>query len=145
AAINRPFSWPLARDLRTLKVGFIEDGKAIADRRELVVLRELGVQLVPLKLHVKQPLNALRLILTAESAAAFDDITRKGITEGLNTWPDSFRRGQFIPAVEYLRANRLRTLLIRDMEEALAPVDVLMGGDTLLWSNLTGHPALVLP
>src|SRR5205823_13178198 len=133
------------RDLRALKVGYIDDGKAIADRRELVVLRDLGVNLVPMKIQIKQPLNAMQMILTAESAAAFDDITRKGVTEGLNTWPASFRRGQFIPAVEYLRANRLRTLLIRDMEEALAPVDVLVGGDTLLWSNLTGHPALVLP
>jgi Asp-tRNA(Asn)/Glu-tRNA(Gln) amidotransferase A subunit family amidase len=100
---------------------------------------------VPLKITVKQPVGAMLLILTVEAATAFDDVTRKGITEGLNDWPNTFRRGQFIPAVEYLRANRLRTLLLRDIEEALAPVDVLVGGNTLAWSNLTGHPALVLP
>ncbi len=145
AAVNHPFSWPLARDLRALKVGYVGDAKGAADRKELAVLRELGVQLVPLKIQVKQPLAALRLILNVEAAAAFDDLTRKGITEGLNTWPATFRQGQFVPAVEYLRANRLRTLLIRDLEEVMAQVDMLVGGDTLTWSNLTGHPALVLP
>ena len=132
----------MARDLRSLRVGFAEGDK---DRPELAVLRELGVKLVPVKIVIKQPPNALHLILNVEAAAAFDDVTRKNITEGLNSWPDSFRRSQFVPAVEYLRANRLRTLLLRDMEEAMSQVDVLVGGNTLLWSNLTGHPALVLP
>jgi Asp-tRNA(Asn)/Glu-tRNA(Gln) amidotransferase A subunit family amidase len=145
AAINRPFSWPPARDLRTLKVGYVDDGKALADRRELVVLRDMGLKLVPLKLTIRQPVDAVLLILTVEAATAFDDLTRKGISEGLNTWPATFRRGQFIPAVEYLRANRLRSLLIRDIEEVLAPVDVLVGGDTVAWSNLTGHPMLAVP
>src|SRR5581483_1322534 len=79
SAVNQPFSWPPQRDLRSLKVGYVDDGKPIADHRELVVLREQGVQLVPLKIQVKQPLGALQMILTAESAAAFDDVTRKGI------------------------------------------------------------------
>lgn len=145
AAVNHPFSWPLARDLRTLKVGYIGDDKALTERQELTVLRDLGVKLAPVKLQIKFPVNALLMILTVEAAAAFDDLTRKGITEGLNSWPQTFRRGQFAPAVEYLRANRLRSLLIRDVEEVLSQVDVLVGGDTLAWSNLTGHPCLVVP
>ena len=52
-------------------------------------------------------------MLGTEAAAVFDELTRKHITEGLNTWPDTFRNGQFVPAVEYLRAARVRTKLMR--------------------------------
>jgi Asp-tRNA(Asn)/Glu-tRNA(Gln) amidotransferase A subunit family amidase len=83
--------------------------------------------------------------LTVEAATAFDDVTRRGITEGLNTWPRTFRQGQFIPAVEYLRANRIRTLLMQEMDELMSQVDLYVGGNDLLLANLTGHPTLVLP
>ena len=66
-------------------------------------------------------------MLTAESAAAFDEITRNHVTEGLNKWPDSFREGQFIPAVEYLRAARVRTLLMRAMAKVMEQVDLYVG------------------
>ena len=144
AAVDRPFSWPMRRDLRSLRVGYVEGGTPVEKRRELTVLRDLGVKLVPIKLPDKLPVNALRYILTAEAATAYDDITRKGITEGLNSWPGTFRLGQFIPAVEYLRANRIRTLLMRAMEEVMATVDAYVGGNDLLLTNLTGHPTLVL-
>ena len=101
--------------------------------------------LVPLGRPAKYPVDALDLILTAETAAAFDELTRKGITEGLNTWPRTFRTGQFIPAVEYIRANRIRTLLMREMDELMEKVDLYVGGNDLLVTNLTGHPTVVLP
>jgi Asp-tRNA(Asn)/Glu-tRNA(Gln) amidotransferase A subunit family amidase len=145
AAVDRPFAWPLRRDLRSLRVGYVEGGKPAAERDELRVLRDLGVQLVPIKLPNKLPVAALHLILTVEAATVFDDLTRKGITEGLNGWPSTFRQGQFIPAVEYLRANRVRTLLMREMEEVMAGVDAYVGGNDLLITNLTGHPTVVLP
>jgi Asp-tRNA(Asn)/Glu-tRNA(Gln) amidotransferase A subunit family amidase len=145
SAVDRPFSWPLRRDLRTLRVGYVEQRTAAKERRDLAVLRDLGVKLVPIKLPDKLPVFALRYILTAEAATVFDDLTRKGITEGLNTWPGTFRLGQFISAVEYLRANRLRTLLMHQMEEVMATVDAYVGGNDLLLANLTGHPTLVLP
>jgi Asp-tRNA(Asn)/Glu-tRNA(Gln) amidotransferase A subunit family amidase len=145
AAVDYPFSWPLRRDLRSLRVGYVEDQKPTKDHNELAVLRDLGVKLVPIKLPNKQPVAALRLILTVEAATAFDEITRQGITEGLNQWPGAFRRGQFVTAVEYLRANRVRTLLMREMEEVMSTVDAYVGGNDLLLANLTGHPTLVLP
>jgi Asp-tRNA(Asn)/Glu-tRNA(Gln) amidotransferase A subunit family amidase len=144
-AVDRPFSWPLRRDLRTLRVGYVEGDKSVKEREELNVLRDLGVQLVPIKLPNQQPVGALRLILTVEASAAFDEITRQGITEGLNEWPRTFQRGQFIPAVDYLRANRIRTLLMQEMDEMMARVDLYVGGNDLLLANLTGHPTLVLP
>jgi Asp-tRNA(Asn)/Glu-tRNA(Gln) amidotransferase A subunit family amidase len=100
------------------------------------------------------PSGALASILTAEAAAAFDDLTRSGKDATLvrqieDAWPNVFRQGQTIPAVEYIRANRFRTLLMRQIEGALADVDVWVvpsfGGDVLLTTNLTGHPAVVLP
>jgi Asp-tRNA(Asn)/Glu-tRNA(Gln) amidotransferase A subunit family amidase len=145
SAVDRPFAWPPRRDLRALKVGYVEGPGDAKDRAELRVLRDLGVRLVPIKLPAKYPLQPLQLILDTEAATAFDELTRKGITEGLNAWPRTFRAGQFVPAVEYLRANRLRTLLMREMEEVMGQVDLYVQGNDLLLTNLTGHPSVVLP
>jgi Asp-tRNA(Asn)/Glu-tRNA(Gln) amidotransferase A subunit family amidase len=145
SAVDRPFSWPLRRDLRSLRIGYVEGRTPAKERGELTVLRDLGLKLVPIKLPDKFPVNALRFILTAEAATVFDEITRKGITEGLNTWPGTFRTGQFISAVEYLRANRIRTLVMREMHEVMTTVDAYVGGNDLLLANLTGHPTLVMP
>jgi Asp-tRNA(Asn)/Glu-tRNA(Gln) amidotransferase A subunit family amidase len=144
AAVDRPYSWPSSRDLRTLKVGYFEGGTA-AKRDDLRVLRDLGVKLLPIKLPTMYPLGALQTILGTEAAAAFDDVTRAGITEGLNSWPQTFRHGQFVPAVEYLRANRIRGLIMQEMEETMSAVDLYVGGNDLLLTNLTGHPTAVLP
>jgi Asp-tRNA(Asn)/Glu-tRNA(Gln) amidotransferase A subunit family amidase len=145
AAVDRPFTWPLGRDIRSLRVGYIEGQKAAKERQELEVLRDLGVKLVPIKLPEKQNMWALTLILDAEAATVFDEITRQGITEGLNDWPRTFRLGQFIPAVEYLRANRIRMQLMQEMEEVMSKVDLYVGGNDLLLTNMTGHPTLILP
>jgi Asp-tRNA(Asn)/Glu-tRNA(Gln) amidotransferase A subunit family amidase len=145
SAVDRPFVWPPRRDLRTMKVGYIEGDTAIKDRVELQILLDLGVRLVPIKLPSRYPIDALRMILGTEAAAVFDELTRKGITDGLNAWPRSFRLGQFVPAVEYLRANRIRSLLMRAMEDVMAQVDLYVDGDDLVLTNLTGHPTVVLP
>ena len=85
-------------------------------------------------------------MLGTEAAAVFDEITRKHITEGLNTWPNTFRNGQFVPAVEYLRAARVRTKLMRAMAERMTAVDLYVGsGEDLSITNLTGHPTVVFP
>jgi Asp-tRNA(Asn)/Glu-tRNA(Gln) amidotransferase A subunit family amidase len=176
-AVDGPFRWPYDRDVRTLKVGYVpelfeedrtadmdadvpEERKAQVrewqefDRRTLEVLRSLGVDLIPLSLPDSHPVRSLSLILTAEAACAFDELTRDGRDDQLvrqvaNAWPNVFRQGQTIPAVEYLRANRIRTLVMREMEERLDGFDAYVvpsfGGDHLLLTNLTGHPCVVLP
>jgi len=85
------------------------------------------------------------MILDTEAAAVFDEVTTQGITEGLNDWPETFRRMRFVSAVDYLRANRIRTLLMREMEEMMSQVDLYVGGGDLVITNLTGHPTVVLP
>jgi len=174
SAVDRAFEWPPARDVRTLKVGYVEalfaeDRSAQADSEEtkenlrewqqhdnrtLETLRGLGVTLTPVKLPSNSPVASLSMILAAEAAAAFDELTRSGrddlmVRQVADAWPNVFRQGQMIPAVEYLRANRIRTLVMREMEENLAGVDAYLcpsfGGDNLLLTNLTGHPSVVLP
>lgn len=145
ASVTRPFRWPLNRDLRSLKVGYLETKKDVKDRTDLQVLRDLGVKLLPIQLPDKYPAET-STILYAECAAAFDDLTRKGSDEGINTWGHTFRQGQYIPAVEYIRANRIRTLLMREMETIFEKVDLYVGGFADLGiTNLTGHPTAVLP
>jgi len=147
AAVERPFRWPAERPLKDLRVGYFEGKKEVADRKELTVLKDLGAKLVPIQLPDKYPAGDLRIILTAEASAAFDDLMRKGVTEGLNSWPGTFREGEYIPAVEYIRANRVRTLLIREMERLFEKVDLYVQTAPLdlTITNLTGHPTAVLP
>src|SRR5207245_71005 len=97
------------------------------------------------KLPSKYPVSALHVILGTEAACAFDEVTRQGITEGLNSWPRTFRQGEFVPAIEYLRANRIRSLVMQEMREVMEKVDLYVGGNDLLLANLTGHPTAVLP
>ncbi|MBA3570687.1 MAG: amidase, partial [Pyrinomonadaceae bacterium] len=97
---------------------------------------------------------ALRVILVAEAAAAFDDLTRSGEINQLSgqepgDWPNTFRSSRFIPAVEYIRAQRARTLLMLEMDALMSKWDVFVspapGSASLLITNLTGHPAVCVP
>jgi Asp-tRNA(Asn)/Glu-tRNA(Gln) amidotransferase A subunit family amidase len=144
-AVDRSFAWPPRRDVRSLRVGYIENDRAIDERRELRILRDLGVKLAPIELPKEHPVGPLTVILNTEAAAAFDDLTREGVRDGIGRWATTFRKCQFVPAVEYLRANRIRTLLIRDMEAVMAGVDAYVNGDDLTLTNLTGHPTVVVP
>ncbi len=145
--VDRPFDWPAKRGPKGIKVGYLKSKKDADERKELKVLKGIGVELVPVALPDKLPVEALHVILHAEAAAAFDDLTRKGVTEGIGTWPTTFRKGQFVTAVEYLRANRIRTLLMRQMAELMAKVDLYVAPTfaDLLTTNLTGHPSVCLP
>ena len=116
-------------------------------------LSALGVELVPVELP-DYPIWPMMVILQAEAAAAFDELTRSGRDDLLTrqdagAWPTSFRASRLIPAVEYIRANRLRTLLSQDVQRALEEVDALVhpsfGGPALGITNLTGHPSIAMP
>jgi len=144
-AVDRPFAWPARRDVKSLKVGYFEGDRPAEELRAQEVLRDLGVKLVPIKLPDKYPARPLKVILNTEAAAAFDDITRAGVSDGIGDWATTFRKGEFVPAVEYLRACRIRTLLMREMAELMEPIDAYVGDDDLTLTNLTGHPTVVVP
>lgn len=164
--IDRPFAWPPPRPLKQLRVGYLpalferqpgEGDDAVWMRHDLEamdVLRGLGIELQPLELPDELPLDALGIILSAEAAAAFDAFTREGLDDQLVrqeefAWPNFFRQARTIPAVEYVNANRVRTLVMREWERRLGELDAYVvpsfGGDHLLMTNLTGHPAVVMP
>lgn len=147
ASIDQPFAWPAAKPLESLKIGYIEEPRRpSATRKELKLLRQLGFNLVPITLPGEIPVWAVAIMLSVEAAAAFDDLTRKHVVEGLNSWPETFRMGQFVPAVEYLRAARVRTSLMRAMAKRFEEVDLYVGaGLDPPITNLTGHPSVVLP
>jgi Asp-tRNA(Asn)/Glu-tRNA(Gln) amidotransferase A subunit family amidase len=115
-------------------------------------LRAMGVTLTPVELP-KLPYDAMTSLLTAEAAAAFDDLTMTGrdrlLTEqGAEDWPNIFRIARLYPAVEYIQANRARTLAIQQVSALFDEVDIIVTPSTdtqLLATNLTGHPALIVP
>jgi len=119
----------------------------------LVKLREMGVNLIPVELP-KFPYSAITVMLTAEAAAAFDELTRTGRDKLLTSqkdydWPNTFRAARFIPAVEYIQAARARKLLMDAMAKVLEDLDVIVaptnGSPQLMITNLTGHPSVILP
>ena len=154
-----PFNYEPDFDFENLKIGYVESafefdyGYREYDRAVLDVLESLGAQLVPIALP-DMPASAIRFILSVEAAAAFDEITRSGrdtmmVRQIKNAWPNVFRTSRFVPAVEYIQANRIRTLLMEQMDEAISGVDVYVSpsfaGGNLLVTNLTGHPSVVVP
>ncbi len=158
--VDAPFPYRADVDLSTLRIGYLEaafaaeeDPAREQDRAVLEVLRSLGADPQPMALP-DLPAGDLAFILSAEAAAAFDELTRSGrddlmVRQVRNAWPNVFRAARFIPAVEYLQANRIRTLLIERMAQLMDGYDVYVspsfGGDNLLVTNLTGHPCVVVP
>ena len=118
----------------------------------LAKLRSMGINLIPVELP-KYPYPAMRNILLAEAAAAFDELTRSGkdkllTQQSRNDWPNTFRLARFIPAVEYIQANRARTMAMEAMTKVFDQVDVIVAptfSTQLVITNLTGHPAVILP
>ncbi|HEX9895883.1 MAG TPA: amidase [Gemmatimonadales bacterium] len=158
--IDAPYSWDPVRPLSSIRIGYLktafdqERQQKALDDAALDALRALGVTPVEVEMPGNLPIGAMRIILSAEAAAAFDDLTRDNrddqmVRQVANAWPNAFRSARFIPAVEYIQANRARTILMERMEKVFEQVDVFItpsfGGNVLLATNLTGHPALVLP
>ncbi|MCY4062335.1 MAG: amidase [Chloroflexi bacterium] len=169
---SEPFDWDPARDPKGLRIGFVESAfepeaaetddpekqELYRDHLENSVavlerMRGLGFELIPIALPDRE-IGGLWTILAAEAAAAFDQITRDGSVDQMkrqddSAWPNVFRAARFIPAVEYINANRLRTQLMQDMAGVMSDVDVFIspshGGNAMLITNYTGHPTVVTP
>ena len=159
---DAPFRWtPAEMPLAKMRIGYLKTEFDRGNQEEqkkmyqqaLDALKGAGANLQAVELPTFSTQN-LRIILNAEAAAAFDDITRNGEVNTLsgqspNDWPNSFRTSRFIPAVEYLRAQRARTLLMRTMDQFMGQWDAFVspapGSASLLVTNLTGHPAAVAP
>jgi len=133
-------------------------GMSVEERRKvygdvLDAYRKLGAHLTPVDLPDLSIAGTIGFILETESAASFDDLTRSGDADLLRTgtsqssWANTFKSARFTPAVEYLRAQRARVLLMRQMDAFMSQYDALLsaGSDSTLGvTNLTGHPAIAL-
>lgn len=153
-----PFIYPSKRGVRNLRIGYVASAFADSlvsknDKASLEALKDIGLNLIPIELP-EFPTGALSFVLQAEAAAAFDELTRSNnddemVRQVQNAWPNVFREARFIPAVEYINANRARTLLNQKMSELMNSIDVYIipsfFEDNLLRTNLTGQPCVVLP
>ena len=155
-----PFDWDATLPISSLRVGYYQSAfeaehrESEFDDRALAALRQMGVDLIPVELPTGIPVDAIRFVLSAEAAASFDELTRSHrddllVRQDRGAWPNSFRQSRMIPAVEYIQANRARTILMNDMDAVMDAVDVFVtpsyGGTVLLTTNLTGHPAITVP
>ena len=158
------FDWDPGRPLSELRVGYYrsafeqageDDSEAsVFTLRSLDVIRDMGIDPVPIDTPDDLPISAMRIILSAEAGAAFDELSRSGrddllVRQTRGAWPNTFRKARMIPAVDYLQANRLRTIAMQRFETAMEGIDVVVtpsfGGSMLLLTNLTGHPQVVVP
>jgi Asp-tRNA(Asn)/Glu-tRNA(Gln) amidotransferase A subunit family amidase len=123
------------------------------DVAALEKLKSMGVKMKPVEMPTDLPVGAMRPVLQAEAAAAFDELTRSGrdklLTEqGPGDWPNIFRQSRFMPAVEYIQASRARMLLIEATAKVFKDLDVIVAptnSGQLTITNLTGHPSIILP
>lgn len=156
SAIEAPFNYITpGKTLKGLRIGFIKSAfssRGVNDSLSLIKLRELGANLVPIEIP-KMPYSDMLIVLSAEAGAAFSELTLSNrddllVQQGKNAWPNTFRSSRFIPAVEYIQANRARTMLIQQLDVIMKGLDLYVApsfSSNLLATNLSGHPAVVLP
>jgi Asp-tRNA(Asn)/Glu-tRNA(Gln) amidotransferase A subunit family amidase len=159
---SEPFRWDARVRPNQLRIGYFRSAFERDERQypskpfdlaTLEVLRSVGATLIPVEIP-EVPYNTMSLILSAEAGAAFDQYTREGLVDqmvrqGRQTWPTVFRAARFIPAVDYINANRVRSLAMQRWAELFRDLDVIVtptfAPNQLLATNLTGHPAVILP
>lgn len=158
--ISAPFNYssPQGASLKGMRIGFIKSefnrkyANSANDSLSLKKINEMGAELVEIELPVL-PYRDMIIILGAESGAAFEDLTLSNrddlmVRQDKNAWPSGFRSSHFIPAIEYIQANRARAILIEDLNKKMKGLDAFIApafGQNLVATNLSGHPCVVLP
>jgi Asp-tRNA(Asn)/Glu-tRNA(Gln) amidotransferase A subunit family amidase len=160
SSIQFAFNYKSPVDIKKLKIAYISNyidtlPANSLEKQTLNVLKEMGTQLIPItfpdSLHGNEILS---LIIGAESAAAFDQLTRSSrddemVQQNRDRWPNTFRSARFVPAVEYINACRLRYKIIQKMDSVIDQYDIIIAppetGDQLAITNLTGNPSVTLP
>jgi Asp-tRNA(Asn)/Glu-tRNA(Gln) amidotransferase A subunit family amidase len=160
-SVDMKFNYDGVVNFKKLRVAYAENYfKRLApdapERKVLDVYRSLGadIKAVDFPDSTALPTNYIGIILNAESAAAFDELTRTNRDDLIERqdkgfWPNSFRAARFIPAVEYINANRYRYNLCKAINDFMKDYDVVIvpsfAGRQLSITNLTGHPVVVMP
>ncbi|MGE5109128.1 MAG: amidase [Sphingobacteriales bacterium] len=160
-SVTMPFNYTGNTDIKKLKIAYAQNyfsklDSTANDWKVLEAFRKAGVNLIPVDFpdSTVYNFNIVSVIISAECAAAFDDFTRSGLDDLMTKqtkrdWPNQFRSARFIPAVEYINANRHRYLLMQEVNKIVNQYDAIIcptfAGHQLAITNLTGHPALCLP
>jgi Asp-tRNA(Asn)/Glu-tRNA(Gln) amidotransferase A subunit family amidase len=155
----RGFEWDGRREVEALRIGYLAEAfEAEGPARErnmriLDRLRSRGLEPTPVTLPDFAP-EPITTVLMVEAAAAFNELTRSGrddelAQQGQDAWPNLFRAARLVPAVEYVQANRLRTLAVRQMAALFEDVDAYLCPSShhanLYLTNATGNPAVAVP
>lgn len=160
SVIEAPFNYtsPIGTSLKGMRIGYISSEfkrkylNSSNDSLSLIKLKALGAELIPFELPAL-PYSDMLIVLSAESGAAFQELSLSNrddllVKQDKNAWPSGFRSAHFIPAVEYIQANRARALLIEQLNQKMKDIDLFVApafGMNLRATNLSGHPCVVLP
>ena len=161
SAVNRAFNYTGTTDWKKLKIAFAENYfknlPATALQWQVIeTLRSAGAKITGTQFpdSAIYRFNIMDPVISAESAAAFDELTRSNRDDLVerqdkNFWPNIFRSSRFIPAVEYINANRHRYTMMMELNKFLKNYDVVIvptfSGNQTAITNLTGHPVVCLP
>ncbi len=157
ASVSRPLRFEAKASVAGLKVGYFpkwmhETPATDVDRHALDVVRSLGMTPVEVSLP-DWPYDSLNIILFAEAAAAFEQITLDHRIDSLkmqvpDAWPNTFRQSRFLSAVDFVQADRMRRMVAGEMRRVMGEVDLLLvpslRDEFLVITNFTGHPSLTL-
>ena len=143
--------------VKGLRVGYFpkwmkESPATEVDRAALKTVEQAGM--TPVEVSIPDwPYDSLNLILFAEAAAAFEDLTLSGDADQLkaqvpDAWPNIFRQSRFLSAVDFVQADRFRRKVAEEMARVFSEVDLLLvpslRDEILVITNFTGHPSLTL-
>ena len=163
SAVNMPFNYSTKRDIKKLKIAYAKNyfdkikDTSNNELKALAVFKQMGVELIPVNFPDSgvYQFNIMDVIIGAECAAQFDEMTRNNIDDALtrqtkNDWPNQFRTSRFVPAVEYINAQRHRYVLMQKVNEVINQYDAIIcpsrgDGNQTAITNLTGHPVVCVP
>ncbi len=164
SAVDMPFNYEPSKDIKKMRIGYAKNyfdqikDTSKNEWKVLEVFKKLGVELIPVDFpdSAVYQFNIMNIIIGAECAAQFDEMTRLNIDDELtrqskNDWPNQFRTSRFIPAVEYINAQRYRTILMQEVNKVIQKFDAIIcpsrgaEGNQSAITNLTGHPVVCVP
>jgi Asp-tRNA(Asn)/Glu-tRNA(Gln) amidotransferase A subunit family amidase len=160
-SVDHAFNYNAKRDVKKLRIAYAENyfrrlPKEAMEWKVVETFKAMGVDVQPVTFpdSAVYPFNIVSVVLNAESAAAFDELTRTDRDSLIERqdkafWPNSFRAARYIPAVEYINANRYRSRLSQQVQAFMKNYDVVIvptfGGNQLSITNLTGNPVVCMP
>jgi len=157
ASVPSHLDFNAGASVKGLRVGYFpawmkERPATEVDRAALETAKKVGFELVEVSIP-DWPYDSLNLILFAEGAAAFEDLTLSGGLRELkaqvpDAWPNIFRQARFLSAVDFVQADRMRRKVANEMVRVFSEVDLLLvpslRDEMLVITNFTGHPSLTL-